>query len=200
MNNRQRLVAALIDQLLERKSGAKVYFMEQVTPIFHWAVTRFPDDEIIGSEYLGHKYQSGQIIKGIRHEDVMNLSFANDSLDLICSNDVFEHIPDPNRAFAECARVLRPGGIMLATIPFHCESNSSVVRASLTASGINHLLPAMFHGNPVSEKGSLVFTSFGWDILEDMKKAGFSDVFLEVYANAEYGHLGEGQIIFKVFK
>lgn len=137
---------------------------------------------------------------GIRHEDVTKLSFPSASLDLLVSNDVFEHVPNPEMAFKECARVLRTGGQMFATIPFHSNSDVSVIRAKLDATGITHLLPAIYHGNPVSAEGSLVFTDFGWDIVKSLVLSGFSDVAIEVYGSVKYGHLGGGQLIFKATK
>jgi GT2 family glycosyltransferase len=199
MNNRQRLIATLMKRQIEQSCGAKVYFMEQVTPIYQWAVTTFPQHQIIGSEYLGYEYRSGEVIKGIRHEDVMNMSFEDNSLDLIVSNDVFEHVSDPNKAFAECARVLRPGGVMLATMPFHSERDTSVVRAELVADGVKYLLPPIFHANPVSAEGALVFTDFGWDVLDDLRGAGFKHTIVEVYADLNYGHICS-QLLFKAFK
>jgi GT2 family glycosyltransferase/2-polyprenyl-3-methyl-5-hydroxy-6-metoxy-1,4-benzoquinol methylase len=198
MNNRQRLIATLLKQALSGEQGKHVYLMEQVTPIYKWASTTFKNHKIIGSEYLGYEYAGGAIVKGIRHEDVENLSFADGQLDLIVSNDVFEHIPNPVRAFAECARVLKVGGVMLATIPFHSENDISVVRARLSNGQLEHILPSAFHGNPVSADGSLVFTDFGWDLLATMKEAGFSDVAVDVYAAPELGHLGDGQLIFRL--
>ncbi|HFD86281.1 MAG TPA: glycosyltransferase [Gammaproteobacteria bacterium] len=197
MNNRQRLVATLVKQLLDKRKGMTVYFMEQVTPIFQWASDEFKQHEIYGSEYLGHEYEGGSTVKGIRHEDVEDLSFSDGSLDLVVSNDVFEHVPHPSRAFTECARVLRPGGVLLATIPFHASEDVSVIRAQLVNGELEQLLPAVYHGNPVSDDGSLVFTDFGWDILDVMRAAGFSRAGIEVYASAEYGHLGGGQIVFR---
>ncbi|NOT12357.1 MAG: methyltransferase domain-containing protein [Methylococcaceae bacterium] len=138
---------------------------------------------------------------GIRHEDITRLSFPDTSLDLIVSNDVFEHVPDPEAAFRECSRVLRPGGLMFATIPFHSNSDISVVRAELKPTGIHHLFPPLYHGNPVSVDGSLVFTDFGWDIIKSFLKAGFSDGVVNVYWSMEYGHFGgDGQIIFRMTK
>jgi hypothetical protein len=200
MNNRQRLVATLIKQALSAKSGQKVYFMEQVTPIFNWASATLKEHQIVGSEYLGHEYEGGSTVEGIRHEDVENLSFPDAHLDLIVSNDVFEHVPHPARAFAECARVLRSGGAMLATIPFRHEHDISVTRSRITEGTLEHMLPPAYHGNPVSAEGSLVFTDFGWDLLDLMRQAGFSDVNVDVYASAELCHLGGGQLVFSLAK
>lgn len=202
MNNRQRLIAALIKQHLPRlnRLGARVYFMEQVTPIYVWAKKALSEYQIIGSEYLGYEYQGGAVARGIRHEDVMALSFQDESIDLIVSNDVFEHVPEPARAFRECARVLRPGGVMLATIPFHSDTDVSVTRAVLENGNLTNLLPPMYHGNPVSSDGSIVFTDFGWDILAEMNKCGFDDAAIEIYGSPEHGHLGGGQLVFRAVK
>ena len=200
MNNRQRLVATLVQQVLSTKQGQHVYFMEQVTPIYNWATAAFKEDHLVGSEYLGHEYEGGTEIKGIRHEDVENLSFSDEVLDLIVSNDVFEHVPYPAKAFAECARVLKPGGLMLATIPFHSGCDLSVTRAELINGELTYMLPAAYHGNPVSEDGSLVFADFGWDLMEVMRVAGFTDVSVDVYASAVFGHLGGGQLVFRLEK
>ena len=200
MNNRQRLIATLVKQVLSSKQGQQVYFMEQVTPIYNWASATFNQQLVTGSEYLGHQYEGGTTVQGIRHEDIENLSFLEAHLDLIVSNDVFEHVPNPAKAFAECARVLKPGGIMLATIPFHSASDYSVVRARLDNGQVEHILFPSYHGNPVSADGSLVFTDFGWDLLNVMKESGFSDACINVYAFPRLGHIGGGQIIFEVKK
>ena len=197
MNNRQRLIATLLKQALSDEQGKQVYLMEQVTPIYNYALTTFANHKIIGSEYLGHEYPGGTVVKGIRHEDVENLSFADGQLDLIVSNDVFEHVPNPAKAFAECARALKSGGVMLATIPFHPDNDESVIRARLNNGQLEHTLPPAFHGNPISADGSLVFTDFGWDLLATMKEAGFSDMAVDVYAAPELGHLG-GQLVFRL--
>ena len=200
MNNRQRLIAALVKQELQGKQGKRVYFMEQITPIFNWAMATFKQHQIFGSEYLGHEHLGGTVVKGIRHEDVENLSFADKQLDLIVSNDVFEHVPSPVKAFSECARVLKAGGVMLATIPFHQGNDLSVIRARLTNGQLEHILPPVFHGNPVSADGSLVFTDFGWDMLSTIRLAGFTDIGVDIYAAQKFGHLGDRQIVFRGVK
>ena len=198
MNNRQRLIAAIVSQYLKSRNTTpiNVYFMEQITPIYNWAKKTFSQHSIIGSEYLGPELDSGEFVKGIRHEDLKNLSFEDNSIDLIVSNDVFEHVSDSCLAFIECARVLRPGGIMLFTVPFYSENDSSVTRAIMKGKEIVHLLPPVLHGNPVSAKGALVFTDFGWDLLSRIKENGFNDVYLEIYASMVFGHLGSDQFLF----
>lgn len=45
------------------------------------------------------------------------LPFATDSLDAVVAASVLEYVPDPAQVLGECARVLRPGGILLCTVP-----------------------------------------------------------------------------------
>jgi SAM-dependent methyltransferase len=45
------------------------------------------------------------------------LPFAPASLDAVVASSVLEYVPDPARVLAECARVLRPGGALLCTVP-----------------------------------------------------------------------------------
>lgn len=43
--------------------------------------------------------------------------FDDDSFDVVCSNMVFEHLPDVEPALAEIRRVLKPGGVFLNIFP-----------------------------------------------------------------------------------
>lgn len=50
-------------------------------------------------------------------EDALNLSFPNDSFQLLTSVDVMEHVGKPQRMTEEIARVLAPGGLAFITFP-----------------------------------------------------------------------------------
>jgi SAM-dependent methyltransferase len=49
-----------------------------------------------------------------RIADVQALPFADDEFDCVVSGWLFYHVPNRDRAIAECARVLRPGGRLVA--------------------------------------------------------------------------------------
>jgi SAM-dependent methyltransferase len=197
MNNRQRFMAHLVQQTLEIERRAPViHLFEQVTPFFAWALDHLPG-EVKGSEYLGPGVESGEVIDGVRHEDGLALSFPDESLDVMVSNDVFEHVPDIDRVLRECTRVLRRRSRLFFSVPFVEDRDESTQRAELRDGQIVELLPAEYHGNPVSSEGSLVFYEHGWDLLGQCLEAGFDDAYLLGYWNALYGHLGDGlQLIF----
>jgi SAM-dependent methyltransferase len=59
-----------------------------------------------------------QAVRWIRLEPTWRtLPFAVSSLDAVVAASVLEYVPDPTAVFAECARVLRPGGVLLCTVP-----------------------------------------------------------------------------------
>ncbi len=52
----------------------------------------------------------------LRLGDVQDLPFEDGALDLVMAAHVLEHLVDPPRAIEEMARVLKPGGILLACL------------------------------------------------------------------------------------
>jgi SAM-dependent methyltransferase len=53
----------------------------------------------------------------VARADAQALPFGNGSADLLTAFDVLEHLDDDMRALAEFHRVLRPGGLILLTVP-----------------------------------------------------------------------------------
>lgn len=102
---------------------------------------------------------------GYRCEDIEKLTFPDGSFDLFITQDVMEHIFDPEKAFKEIARVLKPGGAHIFTVPLVNKIQKSERWATRKNDGTilyNH--PAEYHGNPVDENGALVTMHWGYDI------------------------------------
>ncbi|MFN3840955.1 MAG: class I SAM-dependent methyltransferase [Cyclobacteriaceae bacterium] len=68
----------------------------------------------------------------IRKEDATNISFADNTFDLVLANHVLEHIPDYKKALSEIWRVLKPGGTAILQTPF-----SKVLKNNFEDEGIN---------------------------------------------------------------
>jgi SAM-dependent methyltransferase len=170
--------------------------MEQVTPMFQVITNFLPGVRCVGSEYLGPKQAPGSMVGHVRHEDAEALSFADATFDVVMSNDVLEHVPHPALALAESRRVLKPGGALFFSVPFYVHRDDSRPRAVLENGALNHLEAPEYHGNPVDPGGSLVFTDFGWDLIDTLHAAGFADAYAVVFWSLEHGHLGVRNLLF----
>jgi SAM-dependent methyltransferase len=57
----------------------------------------------------------------VRKGDLCSMPFASSAFDFVLATDVIEHVDDDAQAMAEIARILKPGGIALITVPtFRC--------------------------------------------------------------------------------
>ena len=195
MNSRKRAMCWFIAQTLQALRPTDVYVTERVTTLYRWLAERV-DGTLVGSESIGADAAPGIEREGVRHEDVESLSFPDERFDLVVSLDVLEHVNRPVSAVHELRRVLRPGGQLLMTVPFVPEYDCNVTRAHAVGDEIVHFEEPVYHGNPMSSDGSLVFTDFGWEFFEQLGDA-FGTVEVELYQSRQYGHVGSGLFFFR---
>ena len=100
-----------------------------------------------------------------RCENLEYLTFPDATLDLLITQDVMEHIFDPEAAFREIGRVLKPDGAHIFTVPLVNKTAPTQRCAQREASGeVIHLREPKYHGNPIDPDGSLVTMNWGYDI------------------------------------
>ena len=118
-----------------------------------------------------------------RSEDLSALTFPDHSFDVFITADVFEHVYKPAQAFSEIARVLKPGGMHIFTMPWYPENKETLQRAQLNADGsVSHLVDAVYHESPIDDEGSLVTFDWGSDFTDFIyAKSGLvTTVYLEI--------------------
>lgn len=190
LSGRGRMIFAA---LAERSPRAPCLVFERVTPFFARLARVYPFVE--GCEYFGHGVRPGSVQSfgglTVRHEDMLALSFPDNSLEHLLHADVLEHVPDMRRALVECHRVLAPRGTMLFTCPL-MNRQAHFVRAVVTDGQLRHFAPPCFHGNPVDAQGALVYTEPGWQLLGDVADAGFSRVEVGLAFDVAQGLLRDG--------
>lgn len=114
----------------------------------------------------------GAPVGDVRCEDLTQLTFPDEAFDVVITQDVLEHVASPERAFSEIARVLRPGGVHLFTVPVDTKGPTQT-RAVLSDDGeLVHLLPPTYHLDPIDPSGALVFTDFGCDLSSFIDRQG----------------------------
>lgn len=195
-----RLRFCLATLYADLPTDARIYLTEQAT--FAYQVTKRRYRHTIGSEYVLDPDRraaldgflqtlTGDPDERLRCEDVTALTLPSASIDAIGCFEVLEHVPDYPRALAELARVLRPGGTLLITVPFRLDRESTLVRARQAADGrVEHIEPPEYHGDPVSG-GVLCFYHFGWDLLDRLRALGFVAVELLDAWSPALGLLGD---------
>jgi SAM-dependent methyltransferase len=118
--------------------------------------------DYICSEYFPH-LKSGQFNeKGIRCENLQDLSFANETFQVVITQDVLEYVQDLIQAFIEIYRVLQNGGVHVFTVP--------CVGETKTREG----QPDVYRDDPVGGAG-LVYTDFGLDLVNLLNKAVYRE-------------------------
>lgn len=129
----------------------------------HNALKRFPG--YICSEYF-RDVPNGEFYEGIMSVELSKIPFPDNSLDLIISEDVFEHVENYECALSEIYRVLKPKGEHIFTVPIHDGKKTESRKKKRD----------VFHGDPNPESGGagvLVYTDWGEDITDIVANYGF---------------------------
>jgi hypothetical protein len=112
---------------------------------------------------------AGETVNGFRCENLERQTFADEEFDLVITQDVFEHVLDPARAFAEVARTLKQGGAHVFTVPWY-HWKETLTRAVDRAGVIEYLEEPDYHGNPIDPNGSLVVTEWGAELCDFIRQ------------------------------
>jgi SAM-dependent methyltransferase len=211
--NRNRQLALVAAQAASEQSGRAVSSLADLRALPNFVVYNTEaqgalHDQLhdmsgyLCSEYLGPDHEAGEVVGDTVHQDLTALSFGDESIDLVLSSDVLEHVPDPYQAHREVQRVLRPGGHHVFTVPFHFREHTHLddVRARLDANGQPELLAdALYHDDPVRPEGVLVYTIFGLEMVVRLAELG---LFTRMYTlwNPYHGIVGANALVFDAIK
>lgn len=169
-----------------------VYEMSSRGPLFGFLRQRA--GKLTFSEFYDD-VDPGTFKGGVQCQDVQHLTFDDASFDLCTSTEVFEHVPDDRKGFAEICRVLRPGGRFVFTVPLTTAA-STVERALVVNGEVRHLLEPEYHGDVIRGQGKvLCFRNYGMDILERLRECGFSKARFESPDRSAWWGLGTDVVI-----
>ncbi len=136
---------------------------------------------IVNSEYFDD-CTPGELKNGIVCQDLEQLTFRDDSVDLVITEDVFEHVRDWRKGFSEVFRVLKKNGLHVFSIPFYFDRKTKEL-FTLKNGRYELLEPVEYHGDPV--RGSIpAYQHFGYDLFDFLWARGFAaNVRISQYAD-----------------
>jgi SAM-dependent methyltransferase len=134
----------------------------------------------------------GTTVRGFRNENLEAMTFPDASFDLVVTLDVMEHVNQPDTVLREVRRTLRPGGAYLFTVPTYKGKVASERRAHYREDGsVEHMAEPEYHGNPVSDAGSLVTFHYGYDFAELIHAWSGFEVEVMRFHDHRHGVIGE---------
>lgn len=135
--------------------------------------------EVELSQYKPQRPLGSQLAAGITNQNLESLTFDDESLDVVITSDVMEHVRLDEQAHREILRVLRPGGAYVFTVPHDRSWETTLTRVQITdpddPSKDVHLLEPEYHGDTNNEegKGVLAYRAYGRDLEQFLGELGF---------------------------
>lgn len=118
---------------LERHRLCYLYLKKVIPKNKKMKVLHFAPEKILTNlfkSYENIEYLSADINsrKAMVKEDITNLSFKDDSFDIIFCSHVLEHIEDDIKAMKEIKRVLKQNGFAILQVPIYKEFNGKKIK------------------------------------------------------------------------
>ena len=127
-------------------------------------------ENLFYSEWLSN-VSPGDIHQGIRCEDLQCLTYPDNYFDIILTSETLEHVPDPNKAWGEIYRTLKPGGYHIFTIPVIPWQSNTIQRARIIGGEREYFREPAYHG-AWGQEDMFVYTDFGMDVATELNELG----------------------------
>lgn len=158
---RERHLSYIIEKILPNWKELTIH---ESSPGNRGASTRLRNNcqNYIASHY--YPDSNKEYVNGFKNIDLHKQNFEDESFDLVVTQDVFEHLPNPYKAIKEVVRTLKKGGYFISTIPLVNKFKPTQKWAELVDGEVKFFYEPDYHGNPIDPKGSPVFWHYGYDI------------------------------------
>jgi SAM-dependent methyltransferase len=101
--------------------------------------------------------------------DLSKLGLSDESLDVLLTSDVFEHVREDEPAWREVYRVLKPGGFLILQVPNIGERGETEVRVEVRDGEDVYLMEPEYHAEM-----TLVYRYYGNDLYRRLAGLGFA--------------------------
>lgn len=152
------------------------------------------------SRYIGLELDTIENRKNKRADyfyDGTTFPFQDSEFDSVIANEVFEHVFSPSDFLSEIYRVLKPGGILLITVPFVWDEHEQPHDfARYTSFGLQHLLEKsgfeiIEHRKSVSDIRVVFQLLNGYIYKKTVTKNGYINMFIAFFLMSPFNIMGE---------
>ena len=169
-------------------------------PAFYYDTTAYPIPDLLArcqwiesktSIYRPHEPLGFQLKPNVTNQNLEELTFPDNSFDILITSDVMEHVRLDRKAHQEIRRVLKPGGFYLFTVPHFRHERETLVRVQVTdpadPAKDQFVMEKEYHGDANSEDHrALSYRSYGTDLDEFLNELGFA----VEYCNEDFPEAG----------
>lgn len=128
----------------------------------------------------------GEIVDDHSNQSLESLTYDDNTFDLVITQDVMEHVNDPEKAFKEIARILKPIGRHIFTVPMINRFKKSERWAYINKKG-----EPEFIDNPDFHGPWPVTMHWGYDIVEFIENSSGLQTSIEYIYDQEKGITAE---------
>jgi SAM-dependent methyltransferase len=189
---RHRTLAAVLLDAVARKSGRKFDSIAAVDTAALAGLRILDTDAFspiskrlranagyIVTSFMPDKPFDTEIAPGHLNLNLERMGIASESFDVVLTSDVMEHVRDIDAAHREIARILKPGGQYLFTVPYDATVATHTVLVDTQGEQDVFLVPPHYHGDPLSG-GILAYRIFGRQLFADLERCGLHARFVEL--------------------
>lgn len=141
----------------------------------HWKDSIVHESSPVSNTFLKNScvnysssFYNSELLEGGIYDSSYNLNlenlylFEDNSFNFFITQDVFEHVYQPDIAFREIQRVLKPGGSHIFTVPRDMQLTNTKFRIKLDNKEIIYIQEPMYHLG-LNSTDSLVTIDYGQD-------------------------------------
>jgi len=126
-----------------------------------------------------------------KYLDPTDTGLESESYDVIIEAEQLHLVPDHIASLTEAAKLLKPGGRLILSVPFLNGQKHTQVRAYTSEEGERvDILPPITFNHTTDQLPRVCYRLYGWSLLDDIKAAGFSDAYGAFSWSLYHGILG----------
>lgn len=114
---RRKISFSIMDKYLAGNNKLDILDVGTGTGVMLGALKRYGRVTGVDSSDIAIKFCQERGYSNVVSGSAENMSFENNSFDLICAMDLLEHLDNDQKALKEFYRILRPGGFLFVTVP-----------------------------------------------------------------------------------